>query len=589
VENLGFDCPEIGVLRTLAQQAEETKLKACTLLDSLDAEHDRDDFVHECERLLLQGSSLNVFLDELLEVEKIVNREQLIKELEEKLDDPDTSMTLEEVRELLTRARTCNLATDNKHLKLLEVRQRAGDNWEERAKNILAQTMKTIDELDDFANMDPSIPIDPSVLDRLMSALAKAKDFEKQAKAWLNPEPDALKPKVQDVMRLITRAEKDFSILAVLDLKRTAEIAVDLETRCEQVMKTRYRLAEGEDLFETMGQWKTYARDHLRMFSLPTFEKLDAQLKLHYLWVTDLPWYCREHQETHGQSILADVMECTRPDDDLPPTDEYFTCICNTPVRPPPPGVVSDAVQCDHCYARFHGECAKNGGSCPFCDHHHWNGAIHKERSWHFCYLPTILIKAPEITKNYSEDWKQLEIIVHRIDRLSAVIGQFLSFTSQSANQRADYIHQVRHYMRKLYKIQFAVSPNPDVSFGLDLAGLHRILAGRPPLVRTKKRRRPRFTFGQDIDQDWTDGTRCICRGRTPYLLNYPTVECEGCNKLYHAGCVFFPIDSSSTGNNRFTCPLCCLRKNRTYQFSEVRVKPIGTFCFSILPILPAK
>lgn len=256
-----------------------------------------------------------------------------------------------------------------------------------------------------------------------------------------------------------------------------------------------------------------------------------------------------------------------------PPSDEYFTCICTEPVRPPPPGVVSDAVQCDHCFARFHGVCAKNGGSCPFCDHTHWNGTIHKERSWHFCYLPPVLINAPEITKNYSEEWKQLEIIVHRIDRLSAVIGQFLAFTSQLTNQRPEYIHQVRHYMRKLFRIQFAVSPNPDVSFGLDLAGLHRILAGRPALARARKRRRPRFTFGQDIDKDWADGTRCICRGRTPYLLNYPTVECESCNKFYHAGCVFFPFDPTSP-NKKFACPLCCLRKNRTYLYSEVRVKP---------------
>lgn len=571
VENLGFDCPEISVLRTLAQQAEETKVKAADLLNTPDAERDREEFLQECKRLLLQGSSLNVLLDELTEVEKIVEREQLCRELEEKLDDTDVVITLEEVRQLLTRARTCNLPVDNRHMRLLEARQREGDNWEDRAKNVLAQPVKTIDELDDFANMDSSIPIDLTVLDRLMTARAKARDFDKQAKAWMDPEPDANKPRVQDVMRFVTRAEKDFSITSVQDLKAIAEIAADLETRCEQVLLNRYSPGD-EDIFETMGQWRSYAREHLRMFSLPTFEKLDAQLKLHQLWIMDLPWYCPSHRETHSQPLLDDVIECTRPEDDLPPTDEFFTCICNTPVRPPPPGGVSDAVQCDHCYARFHGECAKNGGSCPFCDHHHWNGTIHKDRSWHFCYLPTILAKAPEITKSYSVDWKQLEIIVHRIDRLSAVIGQFLSFTSQPVNQRPEYIHQVRHYMRKLYKIQFAVSPNPDVSFGLDLAGLHRILAGRPPL-RNKKRRRPRFTFGQDRDKDWNDGTRCICRGLTSYLLGYETVKCELCEKLYHAGCVFV-----ENPHERFTCPLCCLRQNKSYAHSEVRVQPIGMF-----------
>ena len=128
--------------------------------------------------------------------------------------------------------------------------------------------------------------------------------------------------------------------------------------------------------------------------------------------------------------------------------------------------------------------------------------------------------------------------------------------------------------MRKLYKIQFAVSPNPEVSFGLDLASLHRVLAGQPVPVRMKKRRRPKFVFGQDQDKDWLDGTRCICRGRTNYLLHYPTVECELCGKLYHGGCVFFPVEAGRGA--RFMCPLCCVRKNRVYPYSEVRVKHVG-------------
>ncbi|KAG5639694.1 hypothetical protein H0H81_005877 [Sphagnurus paluster] len=569
VDILGFDSPEIATLRNLAHHAQETKKKASALL-AQPSDVDRESFLQECKRLLLDGSSINVMLDELLEIEKIVDREQLVIDLEEKLEDEDAILTLEEVRQFLTRARTSDVPPDNKHLRMLEARQRAGDNWEERARSILAQPVKTIEELDDFADMDPAIPMDPGVLDRLMASRAKAKDFDKQARAWLSPEPDAPKPRVQDVMRMVNRAEKDFSIPSVKDLKRTAEIAMDLETRCDHVLRNRYN-PEKEDVFETIEQWRQYAQEHLRMFVLPLFDKLNTQIKLHEQWLADLPW-SNDNYKPHGQDVYDDVLACTNPDDDMPPSDEYLTCICSTPVLPPPAGTQSDAVQCDHCYARFHGDCAKNGGSCPFCDHHHWNGAIHKDRSWHFCFLPNMLPKAPEITRHYSEDWRRLETIVHRLDRLSVAIGQFLSFTSQPANQDPKYIHQVRHFMRKLYKIQFAVSPNPEISFGLDLAGLHRILAGgRPAMTRPKKRRRPRFTFGQDVDQDWSDGTRCICRGRTHFLLNYPAVACESCSKLYHAGCVFYPIEVKML---TFTCPLCCLRKNIEYQWSDVRVKP---------------
>ncbi|KAI0287615.1 PLU-1-like protein-domain-containing protein [Russula brevipes] len=546
VEDLGFDTPEVGILKTHAAKAEDIKARARSLLTATPTERDREAYLQDCERLLLEGSSINVFLDELVDVEKLVAREQLTKELENEAAD-DSVLTLEEVAQYLTRARACNLPQENKHVRMLEARQRAGQSWDERARHVLLQQRKTIEELNEFEDIDPNVPIDLTILDKIASARVKAKEFDKQARAWLEPDEDAPRPRVLDVLRLVTRAEKDFDIPSIRQLKLRAEFAHDLELRCDKVLHDRYDHSEDEDIFDTMLKWVEYAKLHLGVFSLPKFERLDEQLTAHYRWLENLPWYCPNHREPHGKGLFEDVLAATRPEDDLPPDDEFFTCICHDAVRPPAPGTVSDAVQCDHCFARFHGQCARSGGSCPFCDHHHWNGSLHKERSWHFCYMPTMLMHAPDISKFYSEDWKQLEVIVHRVDRLTSVIGQFLSFASQPGNQRKEYLPQVRHYMRKLFKIQFAVSPNPEVSFGLDLAGLHRILAELPVTVRTKKRRRPKFTFGQDVDQDWLDGTRCICRGRTHYLLNYPKVACELCNKFYHGSCVFFSIDNNNT------------------------------------------
>ncbi|KAJ3718020.1 jumonji superfamily protein [Lentinula guzmanii] len=571
VDLLGFDCTEIGTLRALAQQAEELKSNGTAILQSSAANRNREDYMQQCQKLVLDASSLNVLIDEVAEVEKIVDKEQLLAELEEKMVD-GYAMTLEEVRQLLSRSRACRLLPDNEYIRLLETRLREGTSWEDRAQEVLQKDIKTLEDLDQFADLDPSVPIDPSVLDRLMSARDKARDFEKTAQSWLDS--GATKPRPSDVIKLAKRAEKEFSLPILQEVRSMAQIANELEDRSEQILKSSYVRGANEDVFRSIQEWKNYANQHLKIFALPKFEKVDTQVAAHEKWVADLPWYCRRHNGAyiHGKEVLDDVIECTQPEDDQPPNDEYLTCICNVPVRPPPPGVPSDAVQCDHCYARFHEECAKNGGSCPFCDHSHWTGDIPKARSWHFCFFPNLLINAPEISKKYSEEWKQLEVIVHRVDRLSAVIGQFLAYTSQPANQHPTYIHQVRHYMRKLYKIQFAVSPNPKVSFGLDLAGLHRILAGRP-----KKRRKPKFHFGQDSDSDWKDGTRCICRGRTPYLLGYPTVECERCNRRYHAGCVFYNVEPRAAFGNRprsYTCPLCCLRKNKTYPYSEVRVKP---------------
>ncbi|EIN10782.1 hypothetical protein PUNSTDRAFT_125473 [Punctularia strigosozonata HHB-11173 SS5] len=575
VEDLGFDAPEIASLQALEKQATDAKAQAQALLAP--AAHERPGYIQDCERLILDCSTLNVQVEELAELDKIVASEQLVQDLSVRLAN-DEPLTSGEVQQLLGRIRTCGLPPDNKYVMMLHARRHAASSFEEKVRELLADPHKTIEQMEELAAVDPSLPVDPEVMGDLQLVIVRAKEYQAKAKAWLVPDSGSAKPRVEEAMELVTLAENEFNILAVQDLKRTTEFAQDLEARCEAVHEHRYRHREEEgDLFEMFDKWKAYGRDHLTMFYMPNFEKLDVQLKLHYRWVESLPWYCAQHHEAHGKQILEDVIESTRPEDDLPPNDEYFTCICTQAVRPPPAGTVSDAVQCDHCYARFHGVCAANGGSCPFCDHHHWNGTIHKDRSWHFCYLPTILLSAPDITRNYSEDWKQLEIIVHRVDRLSTVIGQFLSFSSSPGNQRPEYIPQVRHFMRKLYKIQFAVSPSPEVSFGLDLAGLHRILAGQPAPARTKKRRRPKFTFGQDIDKNWVDHTRCICRGRTSYLVSYPTVTCENCNRLYHAGCVFFPLyENKDQQKQNFMCPLCCLRKNRPYPYAEVRVKDNG-------------
>lgn len=572
VENLGFDCQEIGLLRNLAAQAEEFKAKAQGLLEEISKTNDPAPHLQDCETLLAHGSSLNVHLEELYKVENYVLQDQLVKELE---DVDDTAITLEEIRQYLNRAKLCELPPGNKYMALLEEKLKAGTDWDERAATILNQSVKTIEELDQFLDVESSIPVDPGVLKRISIIRNRAVEYEKQAKEWLSPEPDSELPTVQDVIRLVKKAEKEFNISAIQDLKRTIDFAYDLEERCEAVLKLSYVHGEGGSCFDAMNKWRAYAQEHLTKFRLPAFDRLNAELDKHDQWQKKLPWYCADHDAPHAEKILRDVLEVTKPEDDIAPKDEFFTCICFDPVRPPPPGATSDAVQCDHCFARFHGKCANNGGSCPFCDPNHWNGSIHSDRSYHYCYLPTVLDNAPEISKHYSEYWQELKVIVEHIDRFCNVVGGFLSFASQPGNQRAEYIPQVRHYLRKLYRIGFAVSPNPEVSFGLDLAGLHRILANRPAPTRLKKRRRPKFVFGQDVDRDWVDGTRCICRGQTPYLSGFALLECEQCLRKYHSACCCYkgPMSPEKT---TFLCPLCCLRKGRPYRWADIRVRMMG-------------
>ncbi|KAH7089325.1 hypothetical protein BKA62DRAFT_792908 [Auriculariales sp. MPI-PUGE-AT-0066] len=347
----------------------------------------------------------------------------------------------------------------------------------------------------------------------------------------LAPEKGAVLPRPSEALKLVERASKEFTIPIMEELYRCANFARELEDKCEL--------------------WVAYAHTHLPYFQMNNFRLLDEQLKAHTQWVQRLRGIATSTRGAFRPNPARrsrDHWSRGRP----PPKDEAISCICENQVVPPPPGEVSDAVQCDHCFARFHGACAASGGSCPFCDHHHWNGSIHKERNWHFCFLPTMLVTAPDITKFYSTSWKELEFI--------------------PGNQRREYLGQVRHYMRKLFRIQFAVSPHPDVSYGLDLAGLHRRIAGSPVTIApaARKKKKVKIHFAQDVnDKSEADGSRCLCRGEH----RGAQVVCQICNRSYHELCVRY---SSGTSRGIWYCPACAVKKAKPYPHAELRIKCLG-------------
>jgi histone demethylase JARID1 len=76
--------------------------------------------------------------------------------------------------------------------------------------------------------------------------------------------PEGIKrTKIADAQRLIIRAEKDFNIPSVVELKRALNFAMDLEQRCESVLNKRCLQSESESVFDSVRQWRAYAEEHL--------------------------------------------------------------------------------------------------------------------------------------------------------------------------------------------------------------------------------------------------------------------------------------------------------------------------------------
>jgi len=62
----------------------------------------------------------------LFEVEQIVLRDHLVKDV----DDWEAGMSMDDVRNLVARARACDLPADSRHMKVLNVKQAAGLSWD---------------------------------------------------------------------------------------------------------------------------------------------------------------------------------------------------------------------------------------------------------------------------------------------------------------------------------------------------------------------------------------------------------------------------------------------------------------------------
>jgi histone demethylase JARID1 len=572
VSLLGFDAPEIGVLGSVIEQAKEFKANASSLLERVRTEPCwenatlRAEMFAECQDLVKVGWSVNLSLEETDQLNLLAKKFELLERLDSVQRD---LLTLSEVRLHLEHAKACGLSNEHPLLDVLRGKEVVGEEWEKKANVIFESKVKNLRDMDEFTELPHGHPVDASVLAKIMSIRARAKELEKQAKALMFPE-GMKRTKIADAQRLIIRAEKDFNIPSVVELKRVLDFAMDLEQRCEAVLNKRHPQSESESVFDAVRKWRAYADEHLvSKFHLPQYEMLKNQLDQHDKWYNRLPF--PKPRRDHVELLYKDVADSTKTEEDAAPAEEFCTCICTLPVRPPPPGTISDAVQCDHCHARFHPQCA--GGSCPFCDHHHWNGSLHRTRYYHSFDVLACVRPVPDLTRNYSRLWKQIEFIATRIARLQNVITHFLAFAAQIPNQRPEIIPQVRHYMRKLFKIQLAISPKPNVSYGLDLAGLHRILAA---VKKTQKRRkRAKMMLRQENEKVAPDGTQCFCHGQSPIYEGVILVKCGTCHKMFHGGCLFW--QGSALPPEDWQCPICVTKRGKPYRGVEVRVRSPGT------------
>ncbi|KAG9050296.1 hypothetical protein FS837_006406 [Tulasnella sp. UAMH 9824] len=420
--------------------------------------------------LLFEAYSHNYHLRWFEDVGRVAKRIRLLEEL---CAVRGARLTMEEVEELQKQAVSCGLPLDSGQAVELQELAECGAQWWKNASMVLDLPIIALEDLNKLVALPSPVPVFPSLLERIGSVRGRAREFEKQAKAILYPSVGRRTP-IQEAMSLVSTTQKDFLIPAVQILAEVVPLAAHIEKICFDIINNRYSPeASHKPLFEELWDMRKTVQKKLWMFVIPSFNIVDQQLVRHDAWLEKLPWYRSPEPAMQGMLIVHDVEQNTRLEDDTPPSDPECTCTCALPVKVTVKKRAG-VVQCNHCGARFHSKCIE--GSCPFCDHHHWDGSLTKTRNFEYLDLSAIARAAPELTRNYSLVWKHAEIIITCVGRLTRAIDIFLAAVNERTIDPAPphFIPQTRHFLRKLCKMQFSVKARADLpSYGLILCHIH--------------------------------------------------------------------------------------------------------------------
>ena len=136
-----------------------------------------DTHVQKCRDLIKHAMSLNVMVEEIVAVEKIVLRDELVRELERGTDFD--ALTLQQARQLVVRVDACDLPQDHRFMQQIKALDKAGTAWESRAKHILEKSQRTLKELETYAPPKPrGMPIDHELLQHLLELSAHIVSIE---------------------------------------------------------------------------------------------------------------------------------------------------------------------------------------------------------------------------------------------------------------------------------------------------------------------------------------------------------------------------------------------------------------------------
>ncbi|CAE6415617.1 unnamed protein product, partial [Rhizoctonia solani] len=441
IKKLGVDAPEKARLETLFEQVQDFQQKTRPLIRKIGVGNAEDTSpLQMFEELVTMGKNLRLDLDELTKLEQLVARLQFFQILS---SVNDNGLTLDQVEELLKRGYEAQVPTDHKMMMELNRKATFGGEWKARAISILAQPRPTMQDLNQLVVPVQWIPTLPDILEKLDRTRLKGREFEKRVESFLHPQHRG-QVSIEEASKCAVSALKEVFFQAAEDLRALSNEAKSWEKVCEDVYCGRHQPRTNRGVIDDVYAMREDGKKFW-VFKMPWFERLMRSLQAHDEWVQRLPWTRPKHPALEYDAIHRDLS--SEGMGNSPPTDEACTCLCVEPVVLGEGQSAADmeVVQCDHCLAKFHAKCIE--GSCPFCDHHHWNGSMDKPRKFTYLQLVAQHKAAGELTRRSSGDYRKLEMVIAKCESLARPVTTFLRQVGQQGSPDPVALAQLRHFL----------------------------------------------------------------------------------------------------------------------------------------------
>ena len=193
-DEISFDCPEIDTLTQRSQDIAEFQREAKAALSSSDVRSTQE-FIDLAEL----GRSFNVDVPEVEELENVI---QKMRWTDEAREGRKKFQTLNDVEVLIQRAQEIGINEHDELLRAYKDLHTRGEQWENKAKELMAVEPIRHQQLEALANQADTLPITNGTRAAVEAILAKQREAQKQIISLVtkaNEEDFRKRPKYKEV------------------------------------------------------------------------------------------------------------------------------------------------------------------------------------------------------------------------------------------------------------------------------------------------------------------------------------------------------------------------------------------------------